>query len=99
MWTSTRLFPTPSVTLVLELERFSSTTAPAAPLTLYRSRSRNASSSAARSNGSGKSTILRIVTGCPGPSAATARVGGFDIVRHYAESITKKAFAAWLPRT
>jgi ABC-2 type transport system ATP-binding protein len=32
-------------------------------------------------NGSGKTTILRVLTGYLRPSAGTARVGGFDIVR------------------
>src|SRR4051812_29002730 len=32
-------------------------------------------------NGSGKTTILRILTGYLRPSAGTARVAGFDVVR------------------
>jgi ABC-2 type transport system ATP-binding protein len=32
-------------------------------------------------NGSGKTTILRVLTGYLSPSAGTARIGGFDIVR------------------
>ena len=32
-------------------------------------------------NGSGKTTILRILTGCLSPSAGTVRVAGFDVVQ------------------
>ena len=37
-------------------------------------------------NGSGKSTILRLVTGYLRPSAGTARVAGFDVVRDGVEA-------------